>query len=120
MGKERLLQDKVAKIIHLRERGHSLPEIRKITGHGSSTIFKYIQDVEILPEFINMWRRKQGGSAQRAKEKWEDALKTAESTIGKMNSRDELFLLAGLYWGEGNKRELNLIIPFSINHSAPQ
>lgn len=44
---------KVNRIVELRETGHSLSEIVRLTKHASGTVFKYIKNVEILP--IHAW-----------------------------------------------------------------
>ncbi len=114
MPKVRIETAVIDKIISLRETGHSLPEIRKITGKGSSTVFKYIQGVKVLSKYEDILRIKQGGSAGRAKKKWEEASVRARSLIGTITERDRLFILTCLYWGEGTKKR-----DLSLNNSDP-
>lgn len=102
--------EEIARIVRLRKTGHSLPEIRKILGRGSSTVFKYITGVKILPEYISELKLKQGGSRRRADQAWNKASIQARDILSSPLSKEErLCLLLGLYWGEGNKKELNLI-----------
>src|SRR3990167_9354156 len=79
MGKMPIPKATVHKIIKLRKTGHSLPEIKLIVGHSGATVFKYTR-------------------------------KMAEQLmILPLKKRDLLLILACLYWGEGTKKELNLI-----------
>ena len=97
------------RIGELRRTGHSLPEIREIIGRGKGTIFRYAHSVTIAPEFVEIHRAKQGGSRARSAREWEKARGKAALYLGKLSSRDKILILAGLYWGEGTKRELNII-----------
>lgn len=108
MGKQ-LDKKEINKIIKLRKCGHSLPEIRKITSKGSATISKYIKGVEILPQYYNIWKIKQGGSKARAKQEWIKAKNIAKKLISSLNRKEKLLIAACLYWGEGTKTELNLM-----------
>jgi len=107
MPKLRIGNDIVRKIIKLRETGHSLPEIRHITGIGNSTAFKYIKNVRVLPQYESLLRAKQGGSIARSKRKWAEASKEARRLVECITERERLLILACLYWGEGNKRNVN-------------
>jgi len=107
--KPHLLQNEVKRITELRQTGHSLLEIKKATGRAYGTVFRYIKDVPILPEYQEMWRTKRGGSKFKALKEKEQASKKARLLLSSIDSRDTLFILAALYWGEGTKKELNLI-----------
>ncbi len=93
----------------LRQTGHSLPEIRKIVGRGSSTVHKVIKDIVLAEPYASVLRAKQGGSKLRAANHWSLAIQDAQNRIGKISHRDSMLILAALYWGEGNKSELSLI-----------
>ncbi len=99
----------IDKIRQLRKAGHSLPEIKKIVGRGSGTVFRYAHGVSISPKFIKVLRIKQGGSKARSITHWEAARAQSERLIGRITSRDKILVLAALYWGEGTKSELNII-----------
>ena len=86
-----------------------MPEIRKITGHANSSVFKYIKGVEVLPEYREVLKSKQGGSKERARKKWLEANSKAESILGNFSNRDMMIFLAAIYWGEGSINEFNLI-----------
>lgn len=99
----------INQIIELRKTGHSLPEIRKITGKGSATVFKYVKGVEILPEYLGDYKIKQGGSRKRASIAWEKATITAEELISAVSKEQKLIILACLYWAEGRKSDFDII-----------
>lgn len=100
----------VKKIIALRRTGHSLPEIRRMTGFANATVYKYIQGVTVEGRYIQVLRDKQGGSKKRAALRWCEAQAKAEKLLQPpYTDREMLLLLAAVYWGEGTKRELNII-----------
>lgn len=109
MGKAAVPQNIVESMIALRQSGHSLPEIKDITGRGYGTVYKYIKDIEILPEYQERWKLRRRGSVFRSLGQWEHAKIDAKKAIQGLDSRDKLLILACLYWGEGTKRELNII-----------
>ena len=104
-----LAPNDIKSIRALRRTGHSLPEIRKIVGRGSSTVYKIIKDVVVVEPYASVLRKKQGGSKLRSVNHWNQAAQDAQRRIGKISHRDRMLVLAALYWGEGNKTELNLI-----------
>jgi hypothetical protein len=64
----------------------------------------------VLPKYLPLLKAKQGGSKQRARQAWLDATLKVRNIIKKYPSKiQRLYLLAGIYWGEGTKAELNLI-----------
>ena len=109
MGKPLLDEKIVTQIIELRRTGHSLPEIRKITGKGSATVFKYVKGVEILPEYIGDYKLKQGGSRKRASIEWEKATNISTELIQTISKEQKLIILACLYWAEGRKSDFDII-----------
>lgn len=104
-----ITKNEVEQIILLRQTGHSLPEICKMTSRGSSTVFSYVKNVSVHPDYVDILKSKQGGSIARARKGWDESKKKAETLLGTFNSKDKLLVLTALYWGEGTKRELNLI-----------
>lgn len=96
-------------MVYLRKTGHSVPEIARITGRGYGTVFRYVNDVDVLPEYEAILREKQGGSKARSKRKWKSAAEKAESMLAPLTPQSKLCILLGVYWGEGTKRELNII-----------
>lgn len=106
--KTRLDKKEVSQIVRLRQKGYSLPEIKKITGRGSATISKYIQGIEILPKYYNIWKIKQGGSKARAEHEWTKASNEVKKIIDYLSKKERMLIASCLYWGEGTKAELNL------------
>lgn len=102
-------KSEIKKIRKLREKGHSLPEICRALKRGGSTVHKFAKDVVILSEYSDSLKQKQGGSKNRARIFWEKAGIKAGCLLKKINKRDKFFVLAALYWGEGTKKELNII-----------
>lgn len=96
-------------MVKLRKTGHSLPEIRKVVARGNSTVFKYIKNVKVLPEYKDILRSKQGGSRNRSEKEWILASKKAKDILPVVATQGRLLILAALYWGEGTKSELNII-----------
>jgi hypothetical protein len=109
MGKARTPQKDISKIIDLRSRGHSISEISAYTSKSRSVVSKYIQGIKVLPQFESILKKKQGGSKTRSDDLWLKSKIAAGRIVNKLKTRDKLFLLIGIYWGEGTKRELNII-----------
>jgi len=102
-------KSEIKKIEHLRKTGHSLPEICRVLKRRSSTVHRFAKNVIVLPEYASLLRQKQGGSKKRAEKFWEESRAMASDLLKGVNQRDKLFILAALYWGEGTKKELNII-----------
>lgn len=110
MGKPVLPQEVVQNIVRLRKMGATVPEIHKQLGHSKSTIFRYVQNVPMSKEGQLRLQDRKRPSVYRSKHMWEKAKAQASVLIGNnFSNRDYAILLAGLYWGEGTKQELNLI-----------
>ncbi|MEJ0053469.1 MAG: helix-turn-helix domain-containing protein [bacterium] len=97
------------RVVHLRKKGKSIPEISKETGTSKTTVLRYVQHVSVLPEFQALLRGKQGGSRERSQARRESILERSSSALGRLSNRDLLFLLIGIYWGEGTKKDFSLI-----------
>jgi len=109
MPKPRLPAKEVSRIRKLRETGHTLSEIRTIVKRANGTIWKYTQGVSILPRYRKIWKIKRGGSKAKSTRDWEEAKARALPIIQKLGFKERMLVLSCLYWGEGNKAELNLI-----------
>lgn len=105
---KRLAQKTINKIKLLRQKGWSMPEIRKELKIGYGSIFRYIQEVEILPRYKKIWFGKRGGSTKRKKIAEEKARKKAEKLISKLSQKEKIIFLTALYWGEGSKGDFGL------------
>lgn len=103
MGKKKISDEKIKKIIELRKNGLSLNEIKKIVPIGKTTIFSYLKNVKTPFDLRNT------GSIRKSKREWDNSRKIVSDLLGSISKEGRLLVLACLYWGEGNKRELNLI-----------
>ena len=101
-------KEDVLRIKSLRRRGYSLPEIRRAVRRGNAVVHQHIQGVKVIEPYLSILRAKQGGSKIRAQKAWSNARNEAIAMLHG-DLRDSLLILASLYWGEGNKSELNLI-----------
>lgn len=108
MGKPALNNDKVLKIKNLRSLGHSLPEISRELRIPKTTVFRYIKDVQILPEFINLWEAKRAGSRYRKILKEEQAFSDGQRIVGNLSAKEKMLFACALYWGEGSKKDFGL------------
>ncbi len=98
----------VGKIKFLRTQGYSLPEISRETGVPKTTVFRYIQDVPIFPEYLATLKAKRGGSRNRKEIKEKAAFEEAKKVLGILTEKDILLFLSALYWGEGAKKDFQL------------
>lgn len=99
----------IHQIQHLRRTGHSLPEIGSILKRGNSTVFKYIKNVTVLPEYRALLREKQGGSKQRSRDLWRIAQRQVKNIPFPFHKEGLLLFVVALYWAEGGKNDLSLI-----------
>ena len=65
MGKPKTSETLISRAQELRRTGRSLPEIKKLTGLGFGTVFRYTQGIEILPEYKKFWTQKRGGNVRK-------------------------------------------------------
>lgn len=104
-----LKKDIITKIKLFRQKGYSLPEIKKEVKAAYGSIYRHIQGVKILPEYWKEWHGKQGGSIKRMKLREQEAKSKAAENITSLSIKEKLIFLSALYWGEGNKKDFNLI-----------
>ena len=102
-------KETIKKIILLRQRGYSLPEIKKEVKASHGSVFRHIQGVKILPKYWKEWHGKQGGSIKRMKRNEKLAEEKAKKAIFSLSNKEKMIFLSALYWGEGNKKDFNLI-----------
>ena len=96
-------------ISQLRLSGKSIPEIARETGIGKTTVQRYVKSIAVPEKYLKMLREKQGGSKSRAAGLRANILENVRTGLGVPSKRDSLFLLIGLYWGEGTKRDFSII-----------
>lgn len=109
MGKPVISKTEISKIKSLRQKGHSLNEIKNIVNRGYGTVYRYIKNVSILPKYKEIWKKKRGGSKAKSQREWQNAKTIAKKYITDLGFKERMIILSCLYWGEGNKNELNVI-----------
>jgi hypothetical protein len=109
MSKVALLQKEINQIKNLRKTGHTISEIKIITKKSNGTVFKYIKNVTVLSRYQDVWKAKRGGSKAKSLSEWKEAQIKASNIIKQIGFMEKMLILSCLYWGEGNKTELNLI-----------
>ena len=108
MKRRRLTSSEIQKIKDLRSNGHSLPEIGKALSIPKTTVFRYVKDVKILPEFLTEWSIKRGGSRKRKLLKETKAFEEGKTLVGSLSVKEKLLFLSALYWAEGSKKDFGL------------
>lgn len=108
MKKPRLKKEVIEKIKVLRSKGYSIPEISKELNITKTTVFRHVQGVEILPEFIGTWFGKRGGSKKRKLQKEKKALEEATQLIDSLSFKEKILIVSALYWAEGSKKDFGL------------
>lgn len=92
----------------LRSQGYSLPEISKAVLVPKTTVFRYIQNVEILPEFLAIWAGKRGGSTKKRALKEKRSFEEGKELVGRLSYKEKVLFLSALYWAEGSKGDFGL------------
>lgn len=103
MPKTRLTEDEKNKIFDMRRNGCTLSEIVKEVHRSKSTVFSYMNKVDVLNEFRDVLEQKQCGSRYMSKTYWEWSRVKSSKFVGDLTDREKILLLASLYWGEGRK-----------------
>ncbi len=109
MPKEKISNSEINKIIELRKEGQSIGEIARFFSRSKATVSKYTEGVKFSDQGKRIWESKRFPSKHKSGKDWNTASKKSSLLINKLCDRDYLIILACLYWGEGNKKELNLI-----------
>lgn len=103
-----LAKETIEKIRSLRSQGYSLPEISQLVATPKTTVFRYIQGVEILPEYLANWAGKRGGSKKKKLLEERKALEEGKEIVEIPSQKEKLLFIAALYWAEGSKRDFSL------------
>lgn len=114
MGKKKTGKGQIKKIINLRQRGYSLPEISRVVRIPKTTVYRYIKDIKILPRYLSEWAGKRGGSIKRKRIKEKLAFLEGIKFVGELSKREKILFLCALYWAEGSKKD------FSLSNTDPQ
>jgi len=95
-------QETIRRLLRLRRRGYSIPELMMRLHLPKTTIWHHVKSVKIPPKYELVWRSKIGGSKVRKQKALIKAEAEARSLLAGQ-SRYPASLLAMLYWAEGNK-----------------
>ena len=109
MGKSRLSTTLQTQISSLRHGGYSIKEIASELKIGIGTSNKYCKGVIISPEGKERLSNRMFRSKRMSEQQQCAAALFAHDKIGKLSKRDLFLVAIALYWGEGTKRELNLL-----------
>lgn len=104
---KRLTPEIINKIRELRKKGYSLGEIKQEVSVGQGTVFRHIQNIQILPKYRKWWFGKRGGSKKRKKIAEYQAQKKADKVVRRLSDKERLIFLCALYWAEGGKGDFN-------------
>lgn len=108
MNGRALDKNTVESIISYRRKGYSLPEISNILSIPKTTVFRYVKDVKMDPEYISEWLGKRGGSKKLKLSKEKTALEEVQKLIDTISHKEKLLFISALYWAEGSKRDFGL------------
>lgn len=109
MGKSILSVVLQAEIVKLRQDGYGIKEIAKKLTIGIGTSNKYCKGVVVTSSGKERLKSRRFYSQTISKEQHGEAFVLVRKKIGNLTKRDLFLLTIALYWGEGTKRELNLI-----------
>lgn len=98
-------KQKIARIKFLRERGYSLPEIKRDVGVSQGSVFRHINGIRVLPQYKSIWFGKWKSSLKRKAQLEEEAKSKAKQLLRRLSNKDKILFLTALYWGEGNKKD---------------
>ena len=98
----------IKQIIHLRERGHSIPEITAACKISKSTAARYVKNISILPQYQGRWRARRNASKIISERHWQEARARARKAVRSITEKDLILTGAALYWAEGSKKDFSL------------
>lgn len=102
----RLSEEKINKIVKLRLKGNSIPEISNYLHIPKTTVFRYTNNIKIPNYYLSILLSKRGGSAKRKQELEQKSYEEGKKLVGLLSERDKMLFASALYWAEGNKKDL--------------
>lgn len=93
----------------LRSKGLSISEIVKLSNKSKSIVSKYIKNVKITLKYQKLLLQKRNWVKQKSLLEWNEARLESNNRIKNISNKESMLILASLYWGEGTKKELNII-----------
>lgn len=85
-----------------------MPEISREVKVSRTSVLRYIQGINILPEYLSEWSGKRGGSRRIRLYKESQAYEEGKKFVGRLTKREKLLVLSALYWAEGSKKDFSL------------
>ncbi len=107
-------EQKIALIKELRRTGHSIPEISTVTSLPKSSVFRYIQGVDIDKDFQGRLNDRRRASTVRKNRLVNESNRHANDLITSISKNELLLITASLYWAEGAKKD------FSFANTDPE
>ena len=98
-------EQKIARIRQLRTQGFSIPEISHELDQSKSTVFRYIQGVEIAPIYRKRWLDRRNASKIISTRNWIAARIKAERAVSELSDKELTLIGVSLYWAEGAKKD---------------
>lgn len=109
MGKPRISQNIISELTRLRKSGKSVKEIVNELHLGTGTVSKYCKDIILDKKALDILESKKYPAKRVSLQEKLKAEVQAYNIIGNLDDRDIFLIFTALYWGEGTKRELNII-----------
>jgi hypothetical protein len=92
----------------LRSLGYSVPEISKLVDTPKTTVLHHVKNVKILPEHIENWAGKRGGSRKKKLLQERLAFENGKKLVDIPSTKEKKLFIAALYWAEGSKKDFGL------------
>ena len=109
MGKLAITQEKIVKLVKLRQKGFSLKEIASLEKIGIGTAHKYLKSLVICNEGKKILEQKRFPSKLKSRKDYLEALALSKKVLSRLSKKDKILIAVSLYWGEGTKKDFNLI-----------
>jgi len=108
MKHKKVTREILEKMIKWRTQGYSVPEISKLVETPKTTVFYHVQNVKILPQYIDNWAGKRGGSRKKKLLQEKLAFENGKKLVDIPSNKEKKLFLAALYWAEGSKKDFGL------------
>lgn len=108
MNGKKISFETAGKMRNLRSMGYSLPEISAELHIPKTTVLRYVQNVQILPEYLESWSGKRGGSKKKKIIQEKKAFEDGKKLVAIPTVKEQMLFLAALYWAEGSKKDFGL------------
>lgn len=100
-------QQTIQQIKSFRRKGFSITEISLALSVSKTTVFRHIQNVEILPQYLERWLERKRSSKELLKRNLRLASEEVQSLVKSISIREAAIIMAMLYWAEGAKKDFS-------------